>query len=352
MSEGLRVFDAMWRRLRQPNDELRPRLAAWIRQCVPAGNTLRQRRGPAIPLTVSATAVRRDDGLRAQLGIHRGPRHEFPIAPVVPVEPTAEEWDVLRLDPPYRGFVEMGWLLELVGEAWIEAGMTARGLPLYLFSSGAYRGPGRRMKWKDMLRAMAFRTTAPLPPDVSERSNGQDDLLTPPHPDRLPDTPAGLRDACRAGEPDAPLAWAEALEAAADPDSADLLRWVHGFADALTRGVRAWPGDGAFWAFARADSCWWGNGEAGTEPDENGEEAERIGRLFGGWNVYEPAVEWLLRRAGVETVRVGVSDYVTGARFRKQTVRLSAGEHFSPVDEYSGVTELWGASSEPSGRNE
>jgi hypothetical protein len=332
MSEGLRAFDAMWERIRQPNEALRPRLAAWLREVVPATNPNQE--------NAAANAFARQGTWLAHLTIGRGPAREFPIAPTVPEEPTEVEWQLLGLNGAHRTFVPMAWLLELLGEAWMEADVPARGFPLYFAGSGMYRGPGGRMKWKDLLRGMAFRATAPLPPGLTTRSTQQDNLVAPPSPEHLPATPTALQDACIAGEPDAPLAWADALEAAGDRTSPDLLRWVHGFAPTLIPGVAEWAGHGAFYVFARAETCWWGQGEFGSEPNENTDEANRLADLLQGWNVYYPAIEWLLRRAGLAKVDVGAAYFANGGKTRSQKLNLSRDQHLAPVDEFSGVVAL------------
>lgn len=340
MSAGLHAFEHLWQRLRGPNDDLRPRVAAWLRQVVPAGTLIRQKRGPAVPIRASVSALTRDDGWRVYLSFHRGPTHEFAIAPTVPVDPTAAEWAVLSLEEPYRHFVPMAWLLELVGEAWVEAGMTARGLPLQIFGSGQYLGPDDRMSWKDLLRAMAYRTTAPLPPGVAARATGQGHLVAPPFPLALPHTPAALAEACRAGEPGAVAAWADALDAAGDERSAELLRWLDAFPAAVAPIVAEWAGRGPFWVFADASTFWWGGGENGTEPGENGLEARRLAALLMGWNVFYPAIEWFLRRSSLMSVVIRASYFVDGVRGRDITVDLGAGDHLSPFDAFVGVTSL------------
>lgn len=340
MTDGLLAFDRLWQRLREPNDALRPRLAEWIKQVVPAGTHIKKKRGPAVPITPSANAVLRDDGWRANLSFFQGPTHEFPIAPAVPVEPTAEEWQLLGLEGPHRTFVPMAWLLELFGEAWIEAGMKSRGLPLYLFGSGEYRGPGDRMGWKELLRAMAYRTTAPMPPGLTARATDQGHLVSPPFPLRLPDTPPALVGACQAGEDGAVLAWAEALDAAGDQPSAELLRWLHAFPDATAEAARIWAGRGPFWVYAEAKTSWWGQGEGGTDPGDNDANAARLAQLLTGWNVYYPAIEWYLRRLSLRYVEVQASYFVDGARRQTVKLDLGAGAHLTPVDAYVGVTAL------------
>lgn len=339
MSVGLLAFESMWQRLRVPNDELRPRMAEWLRQVVPTGTHIRQRRGPAVPILASANALIRDDGWRAHLSFHRGPTHEFPIAPTLPVEPTGEEWQLLGLEGPYRTYVPMAWLLELFGEAWIEAGLTARGLPLYIFGSGQYLGPDARMSWKDMLKAMAYRTTAPLPPGVPVRASDQTSLLAPPFPLTLPPTPAALAEACRAGEPGAVLAWADALDAGGDGRSAELLRWLHAFPARIRGESEAWTGRGALWVYAEGSKFWWGQGEGGTEPGENGEEATRLAQLLMGWNVFYPAIEWFLRQLSLLHVEVGTAYFVDG-KGRAVAADLGGGAHLTPFDEFTGVNSL------------
>lgn len=341
MSEGLRVFESMWERLRNPNEELRPRLAAWLREVVPPTDTIRVGRGPVVPLNAWANALYRDNGWQIQLNFDRGPSHTFAIAPVVPVEPTQAEWDLLGLEDRYRSFIPMAWLLELFGEAWVEAGLAARGVPLSIFGSGEYRGPGGRMKWKAMLRGLAYRATAPMPASLKLRSTEQDDLVDPPHPQTLPETPPALQEACRNGEPDALLVWADALDTAGDQASGELLRWVHTFADRLAPGIKKWARHGAFWVFTQAERSWWGQGEDGSEADDNSIDSNRLAQLLRGWNVYYPAIEWLLRRTGLLNVKVRLAYFANGSKSRYLKFPLKAGQHLEKIDEYSGVIELW-----------
>lgn len=80
MSEGLRAFDAMWERIRQPNEELQPRVMAWLREFVPTINAER--------LFASAGAYLTDEQWRINLNLYGGTAGDFYIAPTVPVEPT------------------------------------------------------------------------------------------------------------------------------------------------------------------------------------------------------------------------------------------------------------------------
>ena len=229
----------------------------------------------------------------------------------------------------------MTWLLEVFGQAWVEAGFWSRKIHLVLANVG-FRGPGLPFGWTDRLRAYAFRVTAPLPPSIRELPPGDTvELVAPPTPQTLPETPSSVRDACVAGEPDAILAWADALNAAGDMASADLFRWLQRFAATLA-------GTGSFWVFADASRCWWGCKESGTEPGDIGEEGTRLAQLLAGWNVYHPAVEWLFRQLDLTRVQVRGSYFADGNKGKTFKIDL-AKQHLTPLDPTMGVTNVQAA---------
>jgi hypothetical protein len=345
MSGALEALERLWPRVHQRDDELRPRLAAWLRDLIPVPT------GPSASQLVTVRAMDPGDGWRYRLSwisypgpgqSEASPFHEFPIAPTVPEPLSADE--LRAIGRPNRPFVATVWLLEVFGLAWAEAGLMGRQIHLVL-DGAAFRGPGRRFGWTDKLRAFAYRSTAPRPASIPDLPKGQVELVAPAAPAALPVTPAALRAACAAGEPGAVLAWADALAAAGDAASAELLRWLHGFPDTIADEVRMWAGHGPFWVFATADQCWWGCGEIGTEPDGIEEPADRLAQLLAGWNVYYPAAEWLLRRLGLARAEVCGSYFANGGDGHTFDVDLTAG-HLAPLDETMGVTRLWCESEE------
>jgi hypothetical protein len=169
-----------------------------------------------------------------------------------------------------------------------------------------------------------------------------------PHPETTPRTitndsppiPPGTREACRDGDTNALLAWADALEEGMAPEQAAILRQLPALLEEMAPLANIWRQAGQSNATFQYDgvNSWWFVGES----EMGSASAGLIRELMIGWNYYHPAVEWLIRRVAFPLVRVDIVS-VGGTRLGEfKSYHLpSEGNHFEPLPEGVRLEALW-----------
>jgi hypothetical protein len=160
----------------------------------------------------------------------------------------------------------------------------------------------------------------------------------------------GLQAACRDGDSDALLVWADALEEAGDTVNAGVLRQLPHARDVMGREVQDWcdhyPGTGQVSLHVYPDNeepPYWFCGDREMEGDDA---TEIVGPLLRQWDQFHPAIEWLVRSLGLLFVRMDTTPR-GGRRDVSTSFRLGAGDHLGPLPEGHSFATLWCNQADP-----